>query len=275
MAAEKLLWSVVESIGDRRCRGVRFRWRVRGHHFVSADDTCGICPREILNRGIGEASVHVACSCSVTDEISDATKEGACGHIYVAHDVEGQAIVSKDEAKEAEIDYEFEEVCDEIYARNPNRLALPGLVRKVIEVVDEVFHSGGAQCGREDHELACEHDHDAHALFVHDEHLYREGDQEDVQAEKCPEDGYHPSVEKARQAGGLLHEFDAIGAQPVEHLEEEKSAKENDEAGVELISEDGHGKKSFSDGIPAALVKMLDFDWPQGAEEDGLACLAH
>lgn len=160
-----------------------------------------------MSRCVGEATVHVARSSAVAEEVAHAHGKRSTRKEDVAHHVEREAIVREDEVEEAAVDDQLEKVGDQVDKEDVHALGLPGLVRTQVVTVDGVLGNRAEERSSQDHELsrssklvvlrvayagpplthlAGKHDHDAHAILVEDEHFSCKGNEEQVHAEQRP-----------------------------------------------------------------------------------------
>lgn len=83
---------------DANISGLSIPWT----HFLSANDADAL-DANFVGGGIGIAGVHVGRSSAVTDEVADATNEGAGGEVKVAEDVQRKAVIMRYETKEKKV----------------------------------------------------------------------------------------------------------------------------------------------------------------------------
>lgn len=71
------------------------------------------------------------------------------------------------------------------------------------------------------------------------------------------------------QPCSLTYEVNAIGEQPVQTFERQEKGKETNELGVELVSENCHGKKRFRKRNPGPLIQPLCWKRRESARARG------
>ena len=106
MTTGKLLGRHIRSVGCRRSRFLSM-----GDHFFTANNACFIGHVvHLLLSCIRIPFIHVASSSAVAHEVAKSSDERTSGNVYIANDIERDAIKCDYNNEKAKIGDEFEEI---------------------------------------------------------------------------------------------------------------------------------------------------------------------